>query len=183
MSSPNEQPKRRILNTSNPKDLWVYKYRMWKSRFIYLLKQGLSPKKLALSITFGILIGIVPLFGVSTMAVTGIAFLLRLNAPLAIFINYAVSPIHLLLVIPYIRMGEWLLAVKHSMLTVDSIITSFQEGFFHAMGDLSFYLACGVFGWFISIIPLFIILYVLLSKLFASKFWQHRFSLNTADTV
>jgi hypothetical protein len=46
-----------------------------------LLKQGISPENMSLSIAFGAIIGILPILGSTTRICTAIATVLRLNLP------------------------------------------------------------------------------------------------------
>jgi uncharacterized protein (DUF2062 family)/SAM-dependent methyltransferase len=55
-----------------------------------LLKEGLDPSRAAAAVFFGIFIGIVPIYGLQTLAAVGVALLFRLNKPLTVagtFIN------------------------------------------------------------------------------------------------
>ncbi len=49
-----------------------------------LLKEGLDPRHAAAAVFFGIFIGIVPIYGLQTLAAVGVAFLFRLNKPLTV---------------------------------------------------------------------------------------------------
>ncbi len=122
-------------------------------RIIALFNQGLTPRELSLSITLGVLIGVLPLFGIATPLITGLSIWLRLNLPLAVFMTYAVSPIHLLLFIPFIRVGEWLYGVQHSILTFASIKNAFVHDYVAALQDLIFHLCCGLTGWVVIGFP------------------------------
>ena len=79
---------------------------------IALLKQGLTPEKLALSVAFGIMLGVFPMLGSTTLLCIFVAFLLRLNQPAIHLINYAMLPAHLAMLLPFIRAGEILFGVK-----------------------------------------------------------------------
>ena len=46
-----------------------------------LLKQGMSPNRLALCVALGIVIGNIPILGVSTLICAAIALVFRLNLP------------------------------------------------------------------------------------------------------
>jgi hypothetical protein len=68
--------------------------------------KGIEPRRLALAFAFGALFGVMPLVWGTSLLCLGTALLLRLN-PVAVQIaNCAVYPLHLALVIPYIRLGE-----------------------------------------------------------------------------
>jgi hypothetical protein len=71
-----------------------------------LLRMGASPQKLAWSIAVGLLIGINPIIGSTTLFCLAAAFLLRLNVAASQLANHLVYPFELLLVIPFIRFGD-----------------------------------------------------------------------------
>lgn len=132
-----------------------------------LFRQGLAPRELALSIVIGALIGILPLFGVAAFIIAFIAIVLRLNLPIALFITYAVTPIHLFLFIPFIRIGETVFSVEPSWLSFADIKASFQADYLLALQQLSFQLVCGVAGWFLVAIPIAILFYFILWQILA----------------
>lgn len=67
-----------------------------------LLRQGITPEKIALSLAFGIGLGIFPVLGVATILCTVIALALRLNLAAIQIVNYLASPVQLLLIIPFV---------------------------------------------------------------------------------
>ena len=143
-------------------NLGKIKEHRFTKRVIALFNQGLTPRELSLSIALGILIGVIPLFGIATPLITGLSIWLRLNLPLAVFMTYAVSPIHLLLFIPFIRIGEWLYGVQHSLLTFTAIKEAFVADYITAIQDLIFHLCCGVTGWIVVGFPVAMGLFYLL---------------------
>jgi uncharacterized protein (DUF2062 family) len=73
-----------------------------------LLKQGMSPDKIALSVALGGVLGIFPIPGISTAMCALLAMTLRLNHAMIQTVNYAVYPLQLLLLGVYIAIGnQW----------------------------------------------------------------------------
>ena len=58
-----------------------------------LLRQGVTPEKIALSLAFGLGLGIFPVLGVSTILCTVAAIVLRLNLPAIQLVNYLAAPV------------------------------------------------------------------------------------------
>ena len=75
---------------------------------IALIKQGISFKKMALSIALGTTIGIFPVLGTTTLLGAIGAFALRLNLPAIQIFNYLVYPLQIGLIIPFYKLGDWL---------------------------------------------------------------------------
>jgi uncharacterized protein (DUF2062 family) len=80
---------------------WIY--RRVALPILALLRMGASPEKLAWSIAVGLLIGINPILGSTTVLCLALAFLLRLNVAASQLGNHIVYPLELILVIPFIR--------------------------------------------------------------------------------
>lgn len=72
------------------------------------LRQGISPRRLALTLALGIAIGCIPIVGVPTALCALLAVVLRLNLPAIQAANYIVMPLQLLLIAPFARLGHWL---------------------------------------------------------------------------
>jgi uncharacterized protein (DUF2062 family) len=88
---------------------------------IELLRQGVTPEKIALSIVFGVTLGVFPVLG-STTALCAIAALaFRLNLPAIQLVNYFVYPLQIALLIPFFRLGEKLFGAQHLPLSVTQI--------------------------------------------------------------
>ncbi|HLY40872.1 MAG TPA: DUF2062 domain-containing protein [Terracidiphilus sp.] len=81
------------------------------------LQQGISPRRLALTLALGFAIGCLPLVGIPTALCVMIALTLRLNMPAIQAANYAAMPLQILLMIPFVRLGGWMLAPGHAVST------------------------------------------------------------------
>jgi uncharacterized protein (DUF2062 family) len=67
---------------------------------------GASPEKLAWSIAAGLMIGINPMLGTTTVLCLAIAFVFRLNVAASQLANHLMYPFEILLVIPFIHLGS-----------------------------------------------------------------------------
>ena len=94
---------------------------------INLLRQGITPEKIALSLSIGICLGVFPLLGSTTILCTLAAILFRLNLPAIQLVNYFVYPLQLALLIPFIRLGEALLGAPHVPLSLTILFESFKR--------------------------------------------------------
>ena len=72
------------------------------------LRQGMSPRRLALTLALGFAIGCIPVLGVPTVLCAGLAVLLGLNQPAIQAANYAAMPLQLILIVPFMRLGKWM---------------------------------------------------------------------------
>jgi uncharacterized protein (DUF2062 family) len=72
------------------------------------LTQGVSPSRLALALSLGAVVGMMPMLGVTTVLCAVLAIGLRLNQPAIQLANYVAYPLQLLLFIPSFQAGAWL---------------------------------------------------------------------------
>jgi uncharacterized protein (DUF2062 family) len=77
-----------------------------KRNVILWLRQGVSPRRLAVTLALGFAIGCIPVLGVPTVLCAALAFGLRLNLPAIQAANYAAMPFQLALILPFVRLGE-----------------------------------------------------------------------------
>jgi uncharacterized protein (DUF2062 family) len=70
------------------------------------LTQGLSPERVAMTIAVGLVLAIIPVIGVTTVLCLLAAWALRLNQPIMQLINWSSAALQILLIIPFIRLGE-----------------------------------------------------------------------------
>ncbi len=74
-----------------------------------MLRQGIAPDRLALCVAVGVVVGNIPILGVSTILCTAIALAFRLNLPAIQLVQAAMAPTQVLLIIPFVRLGERIL--------------------------------------------------------------------------
>ena len=124
-----------------------------------LLKQGLSPFKLALVIALGITLSVFPILGTTTVICTLVALLFHLNLPAIQLANYAAFPLQVILFFPFLKLGEKLSEISLDPLSKVQLISTFEEGVFHAIQELSRYLIIAFLGWSLAFLPIFTILF------------------------
>jgi hypothetical protein len=89
-----------------------------------LLRMGATPQKLAWSIAVGLLIGINPVLGSTTLLCLAVAFVFRLNIAASQIGNHIVYPLELLLVIPLMRLGSFVFHTEPIPLSPGSLFES-----------------------------------------------------------
>jgi uncharacterized protein (DUF2062 family) len=86
------------------KQAWLY--RKIVLPVIELLRQGITPEKIALSIALGAAIGVFPVLGSTTFLCAAAAVILRLNLPSIQLVNYLMYPLQLILFLPFLDAGS-----------------------------------------------------------------------------
>ena len=100
------------------------------------LQQGLTPDALALGVALGMVVGVFPVFGLTTVLAIAFAILLRVNMPLVQTVNYLMTPIHLLMIIPWIRGGDYLFRHRVENWTLAGITALVERDPWLALGEL-----------------------------------------------
>lgn len=128
-------------------------------RVLYFLKKGISPHKLALSVSIGITIGIIPIYGITSILITLIAVCFRLNFTASQVANFVVHPIQIVLIFPFLKLGDMILgnsllpdSMKQFLFMMKTDVWGTLHNFWLA------YLTATVL-WFLVSIPLSILLY------------------------
>ncbi|WP_396127143.1 DUF2062 domain-containing protein [Edaphobacter bradus] len=88
------------------RDSHNWAYRRIALPVLAMLRMGASPERLAWSLAAGIVIGINPLIGSTTILCFAAAFVFRLNIAASQLGNHIVYPLQILLVVPFIRLGS-----------------------------------------------------------------------------
>ncbi len=130
-----------------------------------LLVQGLTPERITLTVVSGAFLGINPAIGTTTFLCTLIALGLGLNLPLIQIMNYAVYPLEILFLVPFIGLGHWLVSGHPLSLTRAEILSRFHAGWIPALEQLWAYLLEGLLGWLVVSLLLAPICYWVLSRL------------------
>ena len=126
-----------------------------------LLKQGISPEKLSLSIAFGTVIGILPILGATTLICAAIAVALRLNLPAIQLFNYLVYPLQIFLLIPFISLGAFIFQVDLPPFTVEELIALFEQDFWGSIASFLETILYAVIAWLLVCVPLFVGIYAI----------------------
>ena len=132
---------------------------------IELLRQGVTPDKIALSLAFGLGLGIFPVLGVSTVLCTVAAIALRLNLPAIQLVNYLASPLQLLLIIPFVRVGEHVVNDPPQPLSISAGFKLLATGVVHAVTVLWDAIVHAAIGWIVVGPVLIFALYKLFTPL------------------
>ena len=98
-----------------------------------LLRQGLTPEKLALSITLGLALGVVPVLGSASLLCFLAALLLGLNQPAIQLVNDLAYPLQLAMLVPFLRLGERLFGAPPMGLTPAQIVAMIRTDMGQAM--------------------------------------------------
>lgn len=131
----------------------------WTARLFRLSREGVTTETLAFSIGLAVVLGVFPVYGCPTLLCAAAAIVLRLNLPAMQLVNVLTSPLQLALLIPFHRLGVWLLAGSAAPARVSSGVHAEAWLMIGGIGMLAVH---AIAGWFCICAPLGILLYVTL---------------------
>ena len=113
------------------------------------LTQGASPRSLSRAIAAGSLLGVFPILGTTTLLVTLAGVIARLNQTVLQTINWFTYPLQIVLILPFIRLGERLHRADPMPFSIPQLLDRFQDspaGFFVEFGVTMWH---AIAGWLV----------------------------------
>jgi uncharacterized protein (DUF2062 family) len=109
-----------------------------KQKTALWLRQGIAPRRLALTLALGFAIGCIPVMGIPTLVCAALAVGLRLNLPAIQAANYIAMPFQVALIFPFVRLGGWLFsAAPGKSINVSALLHGSPLVLIAQMGDLA----------------------------------------------
>jgi uncharacterized protein (DUF2062 family) len=130
---------------------------------------GLTPEKIAFSITIGVVSGIFPVFGATTLLSMVLTVVFRQNILVVQSVQWLMAVFQVLLIVPFMQLGAFLMGRQIPHINIEQIKLAFQPGMIaglKAIGVLHLY---GIFTWCILVVPLGLFCYFVLLPIFKKK--------------
>ncbi len=118
-----------------------------------LLKQGTSPSELALTLSLGAVIGIIPVLGSTTILCALVAMRLKLNLPLIQILNYLIYPLQLIFFIPFLQSAQIFYPNILLPNSIEEFYILITTNFWEALNILWKANLIAVFSWAVISIP------------------------------
>jgi uncharacterized protein (DUF2062 family) len=123
------------------------------------LRQGLSPREASLAVASGTTLSLFPVPGTTTLLTLAVARLFGLNIVVSQAANWLASPLQVILLVPFMKAGAWMLGIDSSVLSPEMLARISAEGILPVIGDLGVMLIAGAAAWVIAATPLFFVVY------------------------
>ncbi len=91
------------------------------------LTQGVTPDKLAATLAVGTVCSLLPFLGFTSLLNLAVGLRLRMNQPILQTLNQLLGPLQLVLIVGYVRLGEWLWRAGENQFTVAEVLRGFRE--------------------------------------------------------
>lgn len=131
------------------------------SLIIDQIKTGMTPEKIAQSVVMGIIIGIIPYLGVSTILALFVATKMKLNQVLTQAVNYLIYPVQIIMIPIYIKAVGFIFQVGEAPVRPDLIYKQFVES---PTAFMMKYGLIGLYSFFVWV-PLSLFIYVILQPI------------------
>jgi len=138
----------------------------WRRRvrdpIVSLLGQGLTPETLALSFAMGLVLGVFPIIGATTILCFLAGAVFRLNHVALQLANHLAYPLQIPLILAFVRLGEGLLRAPRVTFDPIALVHHFQRdpaGFLREFGVTGLH---GILGWSLVAPAALLVLYLAL---------------------
>jgi uncharacterized protein (DUF2062 family) len=139
--------------------------RVVQEKFLEWLQCGLAPRQLAFTLALGFAIGCIPLLGMTTAICALLALVLRLNMPAIQAANWVAMPLQMLLLIPFLRLGQWLFSAQSIAFTPKVLAAQIEAAPLHVLVQMSGMFGHALLAWLIMAGPALLVLTLLLTPL------------------
>ena len=144
-----------------------------KTRFLIpfhlLPANGLTPEKLAFSVTLGIISGLFPVIGTTTLLSLLLTLLFRQNLLVVQSVQWILALFQILLIIPFMQLGAFILNQHGVHVSIDEIKHAFQPGFLEGIKSVGVFHLYGLLSWAIVSIPVGAVSYFTFLAIFKRK--------------
>lgn len=114
----------------------------WQRRvrepIVALLTQGITPDKVAATLAVGTACSLFPFLGFTSLLNLAVGLRLRMNQPIMQTLNQVLGPVHLVMIVLYVRLGEGIWRAHDERFTITEMLRVFREAslgeFFHRFG-------------------------------------------------
>lgn len=138
-----------------------------------ILNHGVTPERLAASLSLGIVLGVFPALGTTMLLCFAAALLFRLNQPAIQLTNVAAYPLQVLLLIPFVKLGEKLFGVPPGTLSVGQVVALIEANALNAIRTLWVATMHAIVAWLVVGVPTGLALYFVFARLLR-RLWESR---------
>lgn len=133
------------LSETEPRRSW---WRRWLVDPIRnQLLQGVSSERIAWAAAVGVTFGIIPILGTVSFLSVSAAAIFKLNQPITHLFTRLMLPLHLGLIVPFIRLGQRIHGVDLLNASVSEMVTQFKESPLEFLNDFGLAAWHGFIAW------------------------------------
>jgi uncharacterized protein (DUF2062 family) len=115
------------------------------------LRQGATPEAVSAAVSVSLALAIVPFIGLTTLLCLIAGRLFRLNHVVMQVVNHTAFPLQILLIVPFVRLGETMTGARHFALTPTAIVDEFNRSIPDFLEKFWLTGLHGLLGWAITV--------------------------------
>jgi uncharacterized protein (DUF2062 family) len=115
------------------------------------LRQGATPEAVSAAVSVSLALAIVPFIGLTTLLCLIAGRLFRLNHVVMQVVNHTAFPLQILLIVPFVRLGETMTGAHHFALTPTAIVDEFNRSIPDFLEKFWLTGLHGLLGWAITV--------------------------------
>jgi hypothetical protein len=123
------------------------------------LKRGITPEKLSWTIALGVTLGIFPIMGSTSLVCFIAGYFLKLNQAILHLFKSLTYPLHLALILVFIRLGQHLNGVPPIPFSIPEMLSQFKDDPGQFARDFGMAALYGIEAWAIAAIVLIPVAY------------------------
>jgi hypothetical protein len=124
-----------------------------------------TSERIAISLSLGIVLGVFPALGTTSLLCLAAALLFRLNMPAIQLTNIAAYPLQLLLFIPFMKLGEKLFGVPPGTLSLGQVVALIEANAWNAIQTLWIVTMHAIVAWLVVGVPIGVALYFIFAAM------------------
>lgn len=125
------------------------------------LTRGITPDKIAWTISLGLVLGIFPIMGTTSLLCFVLGYGFKLNQPILHLFKTLTYPLHLALILVFIRCGQLINGSQPIPLSIPQLLARFKESPLQFASDFGLAALHGVEAWLIAAIILVPLIHVI----------------------
>jgi len=117
-------PETTLSSLPPPRGFWQ---RRLVDPLVAQLTQGVTPARLSATLAVGTTCSLFPFLGFTTLLNLAVGLRLKMNQPILQTLNQLLGPVQLVLILAYVRLGEWLWRAAGDRFTLAEMMAVFRE--------------------------------------------------------
>jgi len=146
-------------------------------------KEGLTAEQIAFSITIGIVAGLFPVIGTTTLVSVLLTLLFRQNILIVQAVQWILGLVQIFLIIPFMQFGAFILNQHGIHISMHQINIAFEPGFLAGIKTVGILQLYAILTWIILSIPASAISYFAFRAVFQKRNHGQSASLNLENPL
>jgi uncharacterized protein (DUF2062 family) len=102
-------------------------WRRLRDPIVAQFSQGVTPDKIAATLAVGTACAFFPFLGFTALLTLGAGLVLRMNQPILQTLNQLLGPLQLVMILVYVRAGEWIWRAHENRFSVADMLRTFHD--------------------------------------------------------